>query len=136
MRQLVLDASALLLVGTVAEREFGTRLTALLLLLGMPLLSIALLALVPDLVQYRGASGVVTMLAFAAGSALWRRVPKLRIILAVLGLAMTAKTVLDSVGWTSDLSSLPAGIQVAWQAHALGAAMGLVAGRMHRFNPV
>jgi rhomboid family GlyGly-CTERM serine protease len=123
-RQAGIDIGALFLVGAVAERECGTRFTAWVLALGLPALSIGLLLVAPDLVEYRGASGLDVMLAVLAGTALWRSVPAWRFGLAVLGSALAAKTVLEATGWAPNLSSLPANIQVAWQAHALGGVIG------------
>lgn len=129
IQQFFMDVSTLLLVGLLAEREFGARLTALVLWLGMPAISLGLLLLAPDLHEYRGASALAVLLAWFAGSALWFRPCKLRLGLAVLGLVWTVKTVLEAAGWVSDVASLPADVRVAWQAHGLGAVIGWACAR-------
>jgi membrane associated rhomboid family serine protease len=95
----------------------------------MPALSIGLLLVAPELAYYRGASGVVMMLAFVAGAAFWSRRPGLRAILVMLGLIVAIKAVLDAAGLALDTSGLPAGVQVAWQAHVLGAGIGWASAR-------
>lgn len=128
-QQFLMDVSTLFVVGLLAEREFGARLTALVLWLGMPVISLGLLLLVPDLHEYRGASALAVLLAWFAGSALWPRLSKLRLGLAMLGLVWTVKTVLEAAGWSSDIASLPADVRVVWQAHGLGAVLGWACAR-------
>jgi rhomboid family GlyGly-CTERM serine protease len=134
MQQLFLDVSALLLVGAVAETAFGPRFVAWALFFGMPAISLGLLLLAPDLAYYRGASGLVMLLAFVAGAAFWSRQPRLRVILAILGLGLFVKAVLDAAGFVSDMSGLPEGVRVAWQAHVLGAGMGWASARLKLKN--
>lgn len=130
LQQFFLDASTLLLVGLLAEREFGARVTAGILWLGMPAIALGLLLLAPDLREYRGASGLAVLLAWFVGSALWFRLSQLRLALAVLALIWTVKTLLEATGWASDVASLPADVRVAWQAHVLGAVIGWACGRL------
>ena len=78
-QQLVVDVSALLLAGWLVERERGTGFTAGVVLLGMPAISIALLLASPQLHEYRGASGVVVLLALVATTSMWLRHPGTRI---------------------------------------------------------
>lgn len=129
-QQLILDVGALFLVGAVAEREFGPRFIVLLFLFGMPAISLGLLLAAPELAYYRGASGVVMLLAFVAGNTFWVRLPRLRVILAILGLGLFVKAVLDAAGLVSDMSGLPDGVKVAWQAHVLGAGIGWASARL------
>ena len=133
-QQLLLDISTLVLAAAVAQREFGPLFIARVLALGMPAISIGLLLVAPELAYYRGASGVVMMLAFAAGAAFWSRRPGLRAILIMLGLLAATKAVLDAAGFASGLSGLPAGVRVAWQAHVLGAGMGWASARLRLKN--
>ncbi len=133
-QQLFLDISTLVLAAAVAQREFGPLFITRILALGMPAISIGLLLVAPELAYYRGASGVVMMLAFAAGAAFWSRRPGLRAILIMLGLLAATKAVLDAAGFASGLSGLPAGVQVAWQAHVLGAGMGWASARLRLKN--
>jgi rhomboid family GlyGly-CTERM serine protease len=133
-QQLFLDVSTLLLAGAVAEKEFGLPFVTRVLLFGMPAISFGLLLLAPELAYYRGASSVVMLLAFVAGAAFWSRRPGLRAILFMLGLLVGIKAVLDAAGLASDMSGLPAGVQVAWQAHVLGAGMGWASARLKLKN--
>jgi rhomboid family GlyGly-CTERM serine protease len=133
-QQLLLDVSTLLLAGAIAQREFGPRFITEILVFGMPALSIGLLLVAPELVYYRGVSGVVMMLAFVAGAALWSRRPGLRAILVMLGLVVAVKAVMDAAGLVPDLSGLPTGVQVAWQAHVLGAGIGWACARLKLEN--
>ena len=133
-QQLFLDVSTLLLAGAVAEKEFGLRFIAKVLIFGMPALSIGLLLVAPELAYYRGASGVVMMLAIVAGAAFWSRRSGLRAILVMLGLMVAIKAVLDAAGFASGMSGLPAGVHVAWQAHVLGAGIGWASARLKLKN--
>lgn len=133
-QQLILDVSALFLVGAVVEREFGQRSIVLVVLLGMPAISLGLLLLAPELAHYRGASGVVMLLAFVVGHTFWVRQPRLRVILAILGLGLLVKAALDAAGLVSDMSGLPDSVQVAWQAHVLGAGIGWASARLKLKN--
>jgi rhomboid family GlyGly-CTERM serine protease len=133
-QQLILDAGALFLVGAVVEREFGPRFIAVMLLFGMPSISIGLLLVAPDLAYYRGASGVVMLLAFFVANAFWVSQPRLRVILAILGSGLFVKAVLDAAGLVSDVSGLPEGVKVAWQAHVLGAGIGWASARLKLKN--
>lgn len=128
-QQLWVDVSMLLVVGWLVEREWGARFTAGILLLGMPAISIGLLLLSPHLLHYRGASGVAMLLALAAATAMWQSRPAARLGLLLIGLALAIKTLLDATGTLPDLSSLPPGIRVAWQAHVAGALIGWLASR-------
>jgi membrane associated rhomboid family serine protease len=74
------------------------------------------------------------MLAFVAGAAFWSCRPGLRAILAMLGLVVAAKAVLDAAGLASGMSGLPPGVQVAWQAHVLGAGIGWASARLKLKN--
>lgn len=135
-QQLLLDVCTLLVVGWLVEREWGARFTGGILLLGMPAISIGLLLLSPNLVQYRGASGMVMLMVLAAVTTLWARHPKARLGLFMLGIALAIKTLLDALGMLKGLSSLPAGVSVAWQAHLSGGAIGWLAARyrLHRMD--
>lgn len=128
-QQFVLDAGTLLLVSLLAEREFGSCVTGAVTWLGMPIISLGLLLLAPDLREYRGASGLAVLLAWFAGSALWFKLSRLRLGLAVLALFWIVKTMLEAAGWAPGSAGLPADVRVAWQAHVLGAVLGWVCGR-------
>ncbi|MBC2760173.1 rhombosortase [Thiobacillus sp.] len=128
LAQRLLDVGTLLIVGWLAEREWGSGPTAIAMLLGMPAISASLLLVSPDLIQFRGVSGIVMLLALAAATSIWHDHPSARPGLAVLGVAAAIKTLLDASGMQTP-SSLPAGVSVAWQAHVSGAAIGWMAAR-------
>jgi rhomboid family GlyGly-CTERM serine protease len=134
--QLLLDVGTLLAVGWLAERQWGTRFTGIVMLLGMPALSASLLLAAPQLAQYRGMSGIVMLLALAAATHLWSCHPGARPGLVVLGVALLIRTFVDVRGMPA-LSSLPAGVSVVWQAHVAGAAIGWMAARyrLRRISP-
>ncbi len=121
-----LDIAALLLVSIIAERELGSEAMALALLIGSPLISIGLLVVAPDMTLYMGASGLSTFIGVVAGALLWRKIPRLRGILVLIGVAVIAKTFGDTMGLSHELSSMPLGVRVAWQAHVLGGFLGAV----------
>lgn len=127
--QLLLDVTALCVVGWLAERQWGSGFTGTVVLLAMPAISVSLLLLSPHLVQYRGVSGVVALLSLAAATHLWHDHPGARSVLVTLGAALAIKTLLDALDMSQALSSLPAGVSVAWQAHVAGAAIGWIAAR-------
>src|SRR5437879_3621065 len=64
LRHALIDSMTLLLIGTLAESEFGSRRVALSLLVGAPLISIGMLLASPTQ-NYRGASCIAVMLATA-----------------------------------------------------------------------
>lgn len=122
--QALADAVVLFAMGALAEPVCGTRRVALALALGAPLISLGLLALAPALVEYRGASGLGVMLGVAAGGALWPASARWKAAIAVVAVAFAAKTTCEASGLSFHASTLPDGVAVAWQAHALGAVLG------------
>lgn len=120
-----IDVLSLLMAGSIAEGQLGRRLSALAWLIGMPVLSMGLLVLAPDLGEYRGLSGMVVMLGCAAGSVLWRRERSARKYLSVLALLLLLRMGLDAAGIAIDGSTLPPDVAVVWQAHGLGILLGL-----------
>lgn len=88
-----------------------------------PLLSLGILGLEPALREYRGASGLVVGLAVWVGVAAWQARSLPRRWLGLLALAFVAKLAWDALA--GDRSAvLPAGVSVAWSAHAVGALLG------------
>lgn len=126
----LVDGAALLLCAVAAERLLGRRFVLYSVCLGLPLLSLGLLLGLPDLTEYRGASGWAVGLAAAAATALWRQNPARRpLVLALTALYLT-KMVLDA--WAEAASALPSGITVVWQAHLLGAILGALGAWLNR----
>ncbi len=127
----LLDVAVLLIVCGSVERAQGTRRLCIALAIAAPLISLGLLAMAPGMMVYRGASGLAACMAVIAGVLLWRKNPGIRSALVLAGAVFTVKTVLDATFPRLGLSSLPADVSVAWQAHMLGAIVGslLLCGR-------
>jgi len=126
-RHALADALVFFLLAALAEREIGARRLGLCVALGAPFISAGLLLMAPDLAYYRGASGIAAMVAILAGASLWRTRPARRGVLLLLAAIWLSKTACEALGISSDLANLPPDVVVAWQAHALGAAWGLLA---------
>lgn len=125
------DGLVLFVATWVLACHVGARAVAWIFLAGAPLIALGLLLVVPDLRVYAGASGVVMLVAGAACGRLWRDVPRLRSLLGLLAIAAIIRMILDVDGGLSPLSTLPDGIRVVWQAHALGLILGVLsAGRL------
>lgn len=86
------------------------------------LISLALPLLAPAMDSYRGASGLVAMLVVALCVDAWIGRSE-RLLGAVLLGALLLKTGLEGAG-VGLASSLPAGVEVAWQVHVLGGLVG------------
>lgn len=131
-------AATLTLLGLAATRTVGPALRRtcavpdlqhtsavcwlLVLTTAAPLVSLALLPAAPEMAAYRGASAVaMSGLTWLAVRAAVRGSRWAGGILAVL----IAAVALEAGGVAMPLSSLPAGVAVAWQAHALGLATGI-----------
>jgi rhomboid family GlyGly-CTERM serine protease len=123
LRHALIDSMTLLVIGTLAESEFGSRRVALLMLAGAPLISIGMLLTSPTL-DYRGASCIAVMLATAIGWSWWRSRPSSRAALTILALCLAAKIGFDAIGMSVTLADLPDKVTVAWQGHLLGGVLG------------
>lgn len=119
------DGMVLLVAMTIVAHFKGWRVTALTWLAGAPLVSLGLLASVPELQVYRGASGMATMMGTAAACMLWRAEPSSRGMIALLATGVTTKLLLDANGAMLAYTTLPEDVRVVWQAHALGAILGV-----------
>jgi rhomboid family GlyGly-CTERM serine protease len=115
------DLAALVTVAALAFLALDSHRVWLGLLLGAPLVSLGLFWLVPDMTSYRGSSALSYLLGTAAGIELWRARPDWRAAVAIVASLAAAKVLLEAVGASETVSSLPNGVQVAWQAHLLGA---------------
>lgn len=118
------DIIALYIVTAIMERETGCLTTTLMMLLGAPLLSLCLLLAVPDLRFYEGASGISMLSGVAAGCVLWHTTKSLRPILGLLAAVVLIKVWLEALGTLPAIATLPDGVHVSWQAHAIGAGLG------------
>ena len=120
----VADLTALCVATAIVGRLKGWRTAAWGILAGAPLISLALLLAAPDLHVYEGASGIATMFGVAAGFCLWRADRRLRGMIVVLAMGTLVKLLIDAGGIAPDLTTLPAGTHLAWQAHVVGAILG------------
>jgi rhomboid family GlyGly-CTERM serine protease len=121
-----IDIAALCMVAGVAERLLGARRCWVALVLGAPLISLALFWLVPEMAEYRGSSAIAYLLCAATALALWRSQPEQRPLIALIGIVVGIKLLLDAIAPTAIPSSLPMDVRVAWQAHLLGALVAVV----------
>ena len=126
LRHALLDATVALLLGVIMEKHFTRRIVAAVWLLGAPAISLALWWLVPDLVEYRGASAIATLLGVLSGAALWSSTQRYRILLVTLATIFCAKTACDVLAFQITLTALPEHVAVAWQAHVLGVVVAIV----------
>lgn len=132
---LLFDGLLLLITTAMVEGGPGRRTAWLLLLLGVPLVSCALLWLAPDMGHYRGASALAVMMGAAAGADLWKRDTSSRPLLITATVLGALKIAWDAGGGDSNFAGLPPGVVVAWQAHAAAAAIGwMAAGLAGRAN--
>ena len=122
------DALVLLAAGSVLERRIGPRPFLLRVALAAPVTSLLLFAAMPGMAEYRGASGLTAMFAVAAGIAAWPQAGPWRPAILAAGATFAIATALQAFGAGTAASALPPDIAVAWQAHLIGAACGVVAG--------
>lgn len=121
------NCAAIILLDTILEKNYRRGLFIILLAVAAPVISMVILFAVPDMSIYRGASGLVAMMAALSLSV---AAPQLkgygRILLYAAGLGIFFKLILESRGMHWGLSGLPASVEVAWQAHAAGLFLALV----------
>lgn len=122
----VIDIVALLCLSQIMEDSIGPWQLFLALVIGAALISIGLLYWAPQLNVYRGASGLSVMLSVMAAETLGRKFPKLRLFILVLSALLILKIGLEATGVITVSSSLPALVEVAWQAHLLGVFAGFL----------
>lgn len=120
-------------LGLACERLHGRRRTALALALAVPAVALGCFLLVPDLVAYRGLSGLdaalFTLLAvrcLRAPGALTRRAGAAA--LAALGGKILWETATGASLFLSGLPGGPEAVVVVPAAHVMGALAGLAAG--------
>lgn len=108
-------------------RQGGALLLPAALLLAAPLISLFLVLAAPGMQEYRGASALATMLAGAAAIVLYADPRWRRAVLACAG-GFGLWTLAQALGAGATLAGLPAGVDVAWQAHLAGALCALPLG--------
>jgi rhomboid family GlyGly-CTERM serine protease len=129
------DVLALLALGALAEPLVGSRRYALVLGGGALLLSLGLLVFAPGMHEYRGASGLGVLTAVLGGVPAWDRHPGSRPVLVCAALALACKTLWEACAGMAAFTDLPAGgVDVAWQAHLLGAVLGGCAATLYQQN--
>jgi rhomboid family GlyGly-CTERM serine protease len=127
------DALVLLAATTLAQGLASPRMVCCTLAIGAPAISLGLLLAVPEMTEYRGASGLAVMMSVLCAGLLWPAAShRIRLLLAVAGCALSAKLVADAMGIAINLAGLPTGVAVAWQAHAFGACCAVAAILWHR----
>lgn len=129
LSQLVADSGLVALLGLVLHRFFRPSLFAASIIVALPLISLLLIWLVPEMNSYRGASGLAAMLWFMAGLHLSLQA-KSGVVPLWIGplfiLLLIAKVTGEALALFPALSELPAGVVVAWQVHLFGMVIGLV----------
>jgi rhomboid family GlyGly-CTERM serine protease len=149
-RHALVDTIALAALTVLAERLAGARMAWTVLLAAPPAISLGLLAALPDMQEYRGASGLAVAMAVLCGGLFWTRCgARGRLLLVALAVLLLAKTAAEAWqtgletgdrppfqgetgdrppfqrnGGLSPVSTVSSGVVVAWQALVLGAGRG------------
>lgn len=119
----MVNAAVILILASLLSRPFSTRGSAFWLLLALPGLSLAILAISPGQVEYRGASGIASALLLMVLVRQRRTAPR---ALAVLGALWLFKLGADIAGLSGPWNALPSGVVLSWQAHVSGIGIGLL----------
>lgn len=120
-----IDALVCFIAGGIVEKRMGSRWIAWALAGIGPLISIGLLLWSPDLVQYRGLSGVAMALTVVAMISIAREYPAYRLAVALLAVVLAVKVVGEALEISIGFAGLPDGVLVEWRAHVLGALVGV-----------
>lgn len=110
----------------ITWREIGLRPLLAIAFFAPPILSCALLWLIPDLVLYQGASGLTALFTTLASVLVWQRCTRweVRGLIALLGLLFLWQIYQEATGHSQGMSQLPEGVKVVWQIHLIGALLG------------
>ena len=138
LQHAVTNALVCVIAGHVVENKIGARSLCAALLLIAPLISIGLLFWSPQLVQYRGLSGITMALTVAAIICLAQKYPSLRVGVALLAVIILAKLLVEVITSTTTpqplisvgFAGLPSGVSVEWRVHVLGVFAGLWLGSL------
>jgi len=120
----VFDVLTLFFASQIFEADSGSQRLFSVLVTGAFFISCGMLLWVPDMVMYRGASGISATILVLATESLCRNSRRLQILLAVLGALLLSKIWIDATGVIQIASSLPDGVHLAWQTHLLGVVAG------------
>jgi len=129
LAQLSTDASIIVILGFVLRRYLSALFLAVSLLLVLPLISGLMLLLMPEMSSYRGASAVGALLWVWLGCTLLynSRVFSFSFWLGGCIISLLAtKIIVEKWALLPPISNLPEYVQIAWQAHLLGAVSGLL----------
>lgn len=118
------NAAVLVVACRMLERQLGRVTLALLLLAGALAIDAALWLGAPHMLAYRGASGLVAMLL--ALLVLTRVCAERRAAAALACIALAGLAALAQAGGVAA-STLPEGVQSAWQAHLAGVLAAILA---------
>lgn len=121
----LIDGIVLYAMASLAEQAFGSRSLAWAVALAALVISLVLLAFVPALLEYRGASGIAVLVAVMAFSSVWYD-ERSHAFVMLIAAAYALKTLVDSLSLAPSSTVLPLGVNVAWQAHVCGAVVGAV----------
>lgn len=123
----LIDVLVFVIVGVVVEATISRRWVAWAIMAIAPTISLGLFVWSPDLMHYRGMSGLATAMTVMAMIVVARIKPSSRPLLLLLTVAMALKFIGDVGGISPDIAGLPRDVLVEWRAHALGAAAGVAA---------
>lgn len=119
------NGTLLLLLSVLLGRAYSWKLVGALFLFGPPVISFALLYLVPEMDIYRGASALAALfLTISIGHAFGRAHRITVFLLYTLIIVWLAKLLIEIAGGIS-FSNLPPTVHVAWQAHVAGILAGV-----------
>lgn len=127
--QLMADSGLVALLGVVASRYGSAWRLCIALIVAMPLMSLLLFWLVPDMMLYRGASGLAALLWLLVGLQLISKAASgsRQFWIGVLFLLfLVVKVTGEAFALFPAFSDLPAGVVVAWQMHLFGMMMGVL----------
>jgi rhomboid family GlyGly-CTERM serine protease len=134
----LIDAAAFFIAGMIVEKKMGVHWVAWVLVVIAPTISLGLRLWSPDLMHYRGMSGLATAMIVVAMISIARNNSASRGVILLLAIAFAFKLVGEAFGVSHGLTGLDAGVVVEWHAHVLGAMTGvasmLICGREKMTN--
>lgn len=118
------NSALLILLTLILNRVYSRKFILALLFIGPIAISLLLALLVPEMVMYRGASALASLLmALLICHAFYRVQGRSISILYTIVFGWSIKLIFESLG--ISLTDLPHPIHVAWQAHLAGMLMGV-----------
>lgn len=123
-RHAAIDALVCFIAGSIVEKRMGSWWIVWGLAGIGPMISIGLLLWSPDLVQYRGLSGVAMALSVITMISIAREYPSYRLVVGLLAVVLAVKVVGEALGISTGVGGLPDDVVVEWRSHVLGALAG------------